>query len=122
MKYILILLLLLATLSKSYTQITEVIVKAEKCVFTSVDDIEESTLESKLNIYPNPATDNMIYVGLSGLVIDRITVYDYKGTQVKSSAPGKPSAELDISDLSPGSYIFQVDTGTSIVNRKVLVK
>jgi len=88
-----------------------------------------SIISSDFNIYPNPATNNLFidfYVEKEGLVSFKLI--DALGRNVinvkdEIRAPGKHSAEINISSLKPGIYFCSVETANNFNNvKKVIIR
>lgn len=76
---------------------------------------------SKLNVnlYPNPASDQ-ITVQLESLVPGAtITFIDQQGKSVASNYI-QPNVPVDISNFLPGAYFFQIRSGTDAYSGKIL--
>lgn len=72
---------------------------------------------SKINLYPNPATDNFNIQ--SNDTVNSISVYSLNGQLVKSFAQ---SASYDISDLAPGLYSVRINSISGSKTIKLLKK
>ncbi len=95
-----------------------------------INDIND---ENILNIYPNPATDNITITGklftpswiLSAAEI-MLTLYDYTGrvamaTPLNISKGGKLSETVSIEELRPGLYLYRINSCSGILCRGKLV-
>ena len=70
-------------------------------------------------LYPNPMVDKRLYIkGLSGE--SRINLYDASGKHVLNEKLLKSSVNL--SNLSPGIYIYILESEDQIVSGKLVVK
>ncbi len=70
--------------------------------------------------YPNPAK-NIVHISLTGLYNDPIqyTFSDFQGRAVKQ---GELTSEtIDISELTKGIYILQLESGKDIVRNKIVI-
>lgn len=56
------------------------------------------------NVFPNPATDQLIYRGTEA----QLFIYDALGKQVQQVATGQSGQPIDISNLRPGAYLLRV--------------
>ncbi len=73
----------------------------------------------QLTIYPNPATDVLYIPAIPDM--NGITIRDLSGKiiiEVKNSHP----SSIDISKLSPGIYMVNIQTGDTSIVRKILKK
>ena len=72
-----------------------------------------STKDNKLtsfSMYPNPTSDMLNVQSQDQNSIDRISVYDILGKQIKSIAVGNRAAQINVADLSKGVYVLRVET------------
>ena len=77
--------------------------------FQFIDDVEENAIA--VEIFPNPFTSSVsINAGKS---VERVSVYDIYGHLVKEQSVSGMEIELDMSGLSNGTYLLQLDYGDS---------
>ena len=74
--------------------------------YTGLVSVEEIP-EPSLNLYPNPANDNLNIIGITDR-INSIEIYDISGKLVSSVA--NPNYTISISDLSNGTYLIKIKT------------
>ena len=73
-----------------------------------------------LNIYPNPASSDRVYITSKSSQSKEIEVYDVLGKKIlHATITGK---ELNISNLTPGVYIIKIKEGEATATRKLVVK
>ncbi len=97
---------------------------------------------SDVNIYPNPASDQLTIE--SSEKIEHVTVYDGRGEEVKGGKgdgetcrrgsgdrglatgdwrPGEgETCRISVGDLAPGLYLVRIETGGGLVMRKIVVQ
>jgi len=81
---------------------------------------DESNKEVKLGLYPNPTSD-IVNIQLStNERIENIEVYSLMGKRVLQKQD--PTNQFDLSSLSSGVYIIQVETNRGRYSRKLLKK
>ncbi|WP_294824297.1 T9SS type A sorting domain-containing protein [uncultured Flavobacterium sp.] len=79
----------------------------------------KETIEG-LNIYPNPATSDRIYITSKSAQSKEVEVFDVLGKKIlQATLTGK---ELNITSLTPGVYIIKVKEGDASATRKLIVK
>lgn len=78
------------------------------------------TNKSSLKIYPNPATNDVVYITTSKNSIKDIVVYDVFGERVLTDRISSKS--LNISRLVAGVYVLQVTENYETMTRKLVVK
>ena len=77
--------------------------------FQFIDDVEENAIA--VEIFPNPFTSSVsINAGKS---VEKVSVYDIYGHLVKEQSVSGMEIELDMSGLSNGTYLLQLDYGDS---------
>ena len=84
------------------------------------DSTTESKDSTEFDLYPNPATNDRVYVTTGNDFGKDITVYDIFGKVVLRDRI--KTNELNISKLVPGVYFLQVDERNKTMTRKLVVK
>ncbi|MBL7887974.1 MAG: T9SS type A sorting domain-containing protein [Bacteroidia bacterium] len=90
--------------------------------------INENKLDLGLNLFPNPATDNVqVNYELSAETTVTITVYDLTGKLVNTiskgnQAQGRHFAFINTAEMAKGFYTVTVQTTTGISTAKLIVK
>ncbi|KOS06616.1 secretion protein [Flavobacterium akiainvivens] len=73
-----------------------------------------------LNISPNPASSDRIYITTKLSESKEVDIFDVLGKKVlHATLTGK---ELNISELTPGVYIIKIKEGEATATRKLIVK
>jgi hypothetical protein len=75
---------------------------------------------SQFSVYPNPSVDGTFNV-VASAGIEKIVVVNSLGQTVKTMKANANNAVINIGD-APGVYIIKVETGNSIVTKRVIVK
>ncbi len=78
---------------------------------TSIDDITETTIQ----IYPNPASEQLIITDQSPILNNSIRLYSWKGTECPLSIQSFNTYKsgIDISNLVKGTYIIRIKKNNS---------
>jgi hypothetical protein len=90
--------------------------------------INENKLDLGLNLFPNPATDNVqVNFELAAETTVTINVYDVTGKLVNTiskgnQAQGRHVAFINASELAKGFYTVSVQTATGLSTAKLIVK
>lgn len=83
------------------------------------NSLEDTSDESKYNIYPNPADD---VVFIEGVEIREVNLYSLSGQLLKSYSINEERVKLDISSLQNGLYIINIiNKDGESVTRKISV-
>jgi hypothetical protein len=87
---------------------------------TSTEDLEQTNYD--LAIFPNPAKHNA-EIQVQGAVIENISIYNAMGQVVQElNGLNTVSQQLDLSDLSAGLYLIQVQTDKGIKTERLVVR
>ena len=68
-------------------------------------------------LYPNPASDRLHLK--AEIIMERITLNDISGRQLKTWFPAQTEFDLDISEYAPGVYLIGIFTENEVVYRKL---
>lgn len=78
----------------------------------------EEEASALFSIYPNPATD-MVFLNTEKETA--VVVYDLSGRIVKN-LPNGDHKEIRVSDLTKGTYLFEVTIGEEKITKRIIVK
>ncbi|MEQ9405584.1 MAG: LamG-like jellyroll fold domain-containing protein [Cyclobacteriaceae bacterium] len=95
-------------------------------------DIDEDALgindlESKISVYPNPATDRLL-IEIEGVFSEdfEIQLFTVSGSQVLKESDIRRNRddrlELDLQDVSPGIYLLKITNQNEVAIKNVLVR
>ncbi len=80
----------------------------------------EETQPINTSIFPNPSSDK-ISLDLGGVAVADLVVYDILGNEIISIPNYTNKSEIDISNLSIGTYTIQIQTNTGSISQRLLV-
>jgi hypothetical protein len=83
--------------------------------------VEEIGLKDQLNVYPNPVTDVLNVQWSNTTEMANLSIRDLSGRLILSERAGNGNAAIDLSELSSGNYILELQTQTGTL-RKHIVK
>ncbi|MCE3259648.1 MAG: type sorting protein [Bacteroidetes bacterium] len=85
--------------------------------------IKESKQDAKFSVFPNPSTGHFYIRSSSDLSNYRISVFDVLGkcVMMKRVVNSYAIEKLDLSELSNGAYLINIETGTGIHREKVII-
>lgn len=83
--------------------------------------VEDIGLEDQLNVYPNPVTDVLNVQWNNTSEAASLSIRDLSGRLILSERGGNGNAAIDLSELSNGNYILELQTQTGTL-RKHIVK
>lgn len=100
--------------NRSYHYIDDVSVICLDCAV----GISETTIDSRISIFPNPASDYLT-IDMKTQSINSFQVYDITGRLIKTNNTNfSYTHTLDISDFSKGIYLLRINSNSSIINYK----
>ncbi len=79
-------------------------------------DIQESTLESDVRIFPNPVSENLTILTNPNFNFIKAEVYAIGGQKLMETS----ATQLDMSDLSAGIYFVTVVTESGSITKKIV--
>ncbi len=96
---------------------------------TTVTGIIENSFASSINLFPNPA-DNQLTISpdVSGgkLKIENVTIYDLTGREVYTENHRTPNSNpeiiIDVSKFPKGIYVVRIQAGDFIATKKLIIK
>ncbi|MDR0367671.1 MAG: leucine-rich repeat domain-containing protein [Bacteroidales bacterium] len=82
--------------------------------------VEDLVAEDSINIYPNPATDN-IFISLREMITEAVfTLYDMQGrVLIRREITGEDM--ISVNEFAAGIYIYNVRTAKGTVNGKIAI-
>ena len=84
-----------------------------------ISSIENQETNNSL-IFPNPSSDK-ISLDLGGVAVADLVIYGILGNEIMSIPNYTNKSEIDISNLSIGTYTIQIQTSTGIISQRLLV-
>ena len=89
--------------------------------YDSAGTVGVVTLSSidQINLYPNPARD-IVFVENRDLLLNKVRIYNIKGTLVRQIELFRPKEKIDISNLAEGQYVLSFETNDDIIIKKVI--
>ena len=82
--------------------------------------IVENAKQNNVKVYPNPAVN---YVNIrSSEIMRKITVYNQFGQLVISQACNSEQAKISVNKLDFGIYSISIQTDTSVITKKLIIK
>lgn len=89
------------------------------CSPTHTVDIFEVNLQNKFSIYPNPTNDFLNIVSLDNKNFS-LNIYNTLGEKIFSSPNNIYNLQLNLNDYPTGIYFIQIQTGNSILTKKII--
>jgi hypothetical protein len=80
--------------------------------------VEENSFENAFSIYPNPAG---VEINISSVSkINRYSIFDVEGPQLKSGIINSLSGNIDMTDLSAGIYVIECESVNGVIRKKFI--
>ncbi len=73
-----------------------------------------------LILYPNPVSDNLNVAAKD--TITKISIYNQLGQLVKSQNPLHSNFNIDVSNLSTGTYLIKIEANNKITTKQIIKK
>jgi hypothetical protein len=91
--------------------------------YTKTSSLSTNSVEpNSFSIYPNPTSNKLLINSSESLSNPIFELYDVKGSKILSS-PFKLTEPIDVSDLQPSMYIYNVKDGSEVKQSgKVLIE
>ncbi|RYE04858.1 MAG: T9SS type A sorting domain-containing protein, partial [Sphingobacteriales bacterium] len=85
--------------------------------------LADNSLNTKFDIYPNPASDLLNVANFEGIRINGVTMTDLNGRVVKRNTySAVEDVEVNVSDLASGIYLLNIETDLGSVTKKIMKK
>jgi len=86
--------------------------------------IDEFQLSDELEIFPNPATHQNIWVRSlnNSIKIEEITIYNYMGQELNQTKINSQETMIEDASWSKGFYLVKIKTNKGVVTRKIIVQ
>jgi hypothetical protein len=99
----------------------ECMYKKMYCWEPSITSLKSNlTSNDFINTFPNPSSDK-ISLDLGGVEFADLVVYDILGNEIMSIQNYANKSEIDVSNLSIGTYTIQIQTSTGSISQRLLV-
>lgn len=83
--------------------------------------IEENNVKSRIQIFPNPATDTIVLERDASLTVESINIFDVNGKKIVTEIPSETNSlrtQINISALQSGIYFLSVNSTEGIATIK----
>ena len=102
-------------------ELRAVVTAAGSGTFTPAAIQEPETETETMQVYPNPAVDN-VTVALPADVTGTVAIYNLSGQLVKSVSTTEPAVTVNVDDLTAGVYTVRVQTADKSYVQRLVVK
>lgn len=85
-----------------------------------ISSIENTELIDNSRIFPNPSSDK-IFLDLGDEAVAELVFYDILGNEIMSMPNYTNKSEIDISNLSIGTYTIQIQTNTGSTSQRFVI-
>ncbi len=80
----------------------------------------EINWDEHIQIQPNPV-DEVIFITSKNIELQSLSLFSISGKLLNQWTPSYSSAEMDMSQLEPGTYLLKVQTAVGVIVKKILV-
>ena len=78
----------------------------------------EKSFQETIKMSPNPATDKLVIQAAEDFLIQKVTLHNAFGQQIKESN----SNELEISEFPNGIYLVNITSGSQTITKKLIIQ
>ena len=86
-------------------------------VISEVPQLEKEKTE--ILLYPNPVS-NYLRIESKNATLKMVTIYDLRGSLVRSERISGISAEISTDNLPAGNYIIKVQTENKVITKRII--
>lgn len=87
---------------------------------SGTSDYDETKIEDKVSIFPNPIIDGKLTIYYTGVQISEIIIYDVCGNQVMIHKTAEKVISFDVSGLPQGVFFAKIFDGENFVTRRFI--
>lgn len=87
---------------------------------SGTSDYDETKIEDKVSIFPNPIIDGKLTISYTGMQISEIIIYDVCGNQVMIHKTAEKVISFDVSGLPQGVFFAKIFDGENFVTRRFI--
>jgi hypothetical protein len=80
----------------------------------------EDNLAAQTQIFPNPAT-SVVNI-MSDHVITNLMIYNFAGQLIRNEQVSSSNHTVNVAELNPGVYIFQIDTDKGRMTERIIIE
>ncbi len=80
-------------------------------------NVTVNSLDKRVTIYPNPTT-GIVTISSENETIDKMEILDILGKKILTKSGN--SAQIDISEMANGIYIFKIYSGANVIQKKII--
>ncbi|MDR3365403.1 MAG: fibronectin type III domain-containing protein [Prevotellaceae bacterium] len=89
---------------------------------TPATSVPFSPSPSGLQVYPNPASDNLTITVQDNSTIEKVDIYEMSGRMVTTITPVSNKVIVDTQSLPAGVYIVRIHSKETMLSRKVIIR
>ncbi len=86
---------------------------------TLPDGINDYTMGNTVTLFPNPTTGTIQIQCTEGM-LETVSMYDVYGKLLLTMTADSPTASLDLSGFTAGTYFVRITTGSGVVTKRVI--
>ena len=83
--------------------------------------LAESTLASRVNVFPNPA-DDQLAIASTGIEVQKVELMNIEGQIIKTTAANDMVVTMNVADVASGVYLVNIHTSQGSTTKQVVIK
>ena len=83
--------------------------------------IAESTLASSVNVFPNPADEQLAVVS-KGIEVQQVELMNIAGQVIKTTSSNEMVVTMNVADVASGVYLVRIHTAQGSTTKQVVIK
>jgi type IX secretion system substrate protein len=89
-------------------------------VYRGTVEIDENHLDKNIKLYPNPTNRTLNIESVSN--INTMSLYNIYGALVLTTSVNSNNHQIDVSNLTAGTYVMQLHTINGVVTKRIIIK
>ncbi len=85
-------------------------------------NITNTVDNTQISLYPNPATDFLNINIINSLGTNEINLFTINGKLLQKQTTNNSNSKIDLTNLSPGTYIIRIKSGNYNYQQKIIKK
>lgn len=106
----------------TYSSSTYGTVYGKEISFTTASASVEEIENTEINIYPNPANDNIHIIISENSEVEKVEIINTLGLNIYSELTSADEINISTDNLSSGVYFVIISTKTGVVRKKIVIK
>ncbi len=88
----------------------------------TITTTSQERLKLNMRVFPNPATDEMVWIAFDEPTRGQLTIFDLNGREIQLGGVNGTQTQVNLSPFGPGVYILQLVNDSGVQRRRIVVK